>query len=122
MADALHTMLGSVFNASQTGPSFGTFTLNQSTDKFVVIFQADEDATITRLGLKIGTITGTVTWRISLQGVDASGNEDGAVLGDEFGGIPIVPSPNGLRLAGRIDVAFLEISDAPNPSGEVRVL
>lgn len=112
MADAYEQTFGAVIGNAVAGPAFGTFTLNQSTDKLVVVFAAKEDATITRLGLRIGTITGTVTWRISLQGVDASGNEDGTVLG---GGSPASATfePSGLGWASG-DWRWVTLSNSIN--------
>lgn len=69
-----------------TTPSVGNFTLNQATDAWETIFQAVEDATITALGYRQGTLTGSApVFKISLQGVDGSGNPDGTILG---GGSP----------------------------------
>ncbi len=69
-----------------TAPTVTNFTLNQTTDQLEVIFQAFEDATITRLGLRQGTVTGTApSYKISLQGFDASGLPDGTIKG---GGSP----------------------------------
>lgn len=71
-----------------SAPSFTLFTLDASTDALEYIFQAQEDATITRVGFRQGTLTGTApTFRVSLQGVDGSGNPDGAILssGNAYG-------------------------------------
>ncbi len=68
------------------GPSFNAFALNQTTDKLEVVFQAPAAIAITRLGFNYGARTGTPpTYKISLQGVDASGNPDGTIKG---GGSP----------------------------------
>ena len=77
--------IGMIYPQASAGLSFSSFTMNQSTDKAEVVFEACEDATITRLGVRIGTITGTVVWKIGLQSVDASCNPDGTFLG---GGSP----------------------------------
>jgi len=68
-----------------SAPGMVAFQLNQSTDAFEVIFQAQEDITCTRLGIYQGTITGTAPfYKLSLQGV-ANGIPDGTILG---GGSP----------------------------------
>lgn len=60
--------------------------IDASGEKLGVVFQADEDATITHLGLVIRAIVGTTpTYKIGLQGVNASGDPDGTYLG---GGTP----------------------------------
>lgn len=54
------------------------FTLNQTTDAAEYIFQAREPITITRVGYRQGTVTGTApTYVVALQGVDGSGFPDG---------------------------------------------
>lgn len=65
-----------------TAPSFGNFTLDATTDALEFICQAKEGAAITRIGVRLGVITGTTpTYRVSIQGVDASGNPDGTIKG-----------------------------------------
>ncbi len=64
--------------------SIATFTLNQSTDAIEYIFQVPPGAasyTITRLGFRQGTLTGTAPiFRVSLQGVAAAtGRADGTI-------------------------------------------
>jgi hypothetical protein len=81
MGAASQLQIGSLYPAANATFSFSSFTANGSTDKAEVVFEAFEDATITRLGLRIGTITNSVTWKIGLQGVDASSNPDGTFLG-----------------------------------------
>lgn len=85
MGAASQLTIGGIYPAASGALSFSSFTLNGSTDKAEVVFQAFEDATITRLGLRVGTITNSVAWKIGLQGVDVSGNPDGTFLG---GGSP----------------------------------
>jgi hypothetical protein len=99
MADARYINLD-LWPAPFAGASgFANFTLNQNTDAVEFIFQAAEAATITKLGVRLGTITGTTpTYRVSLQGVDASGHPDGTIKG---GGSPASKtfSPSGLGWA-----------------------
>lgn len=77
MANAYGLRIGPQLPWYQGAPTFSTFTLNQSTDAVEWIFDAVEPATITRLGFRYGTRTGTPpTYRISLLGVDAAGNPD----------------------------------------------
>src|ERR1044072_4831794 len=59
-----------------------SFVLDQNTDQLEFIFQAEESATITRLGLRLGTDTATTpTYQISLQGVTNAGIPDGTIKG-----------------------------------------
>lgn len=62
---------------------FGTITLNATTNDFGVVFQMPEAATITTIGWRQGTLTGTPgTLRVGLQGVSATtGANDGTYLG-----------------------------------------
>lgn len=78
----------SPWNIVGTGPSVTAGpNLDASTDKQGWNFHADDAITITRLGVRLNAaITGTSpTYRISLQGQDASGNPDGTIKG---GGSP----------------------------------
>lgn len=101
MADALLARFCTPFEpAVGSGiPAYTNFTLDGSTDALEYIFQAPPGAasySITRLGVRLGTITGTTpTYRLSLQGVDGSGNPDGTIKG---GGTPasVTFSPSGL--------------------------
>lgn len=67
----------------QTGlTAYATFTIDASNEVIEIIFQADEDATITRLGVNVSAVTTPPTMRISLQSVNAStGRASGTVLG-----------------------------------------
>jgi len=70
-----------------TGPSLTNFNFVNATDQVEVIFQVPDDAgagtiAITRLGYQLVQETGTSpAMKISLQGVDASGNPDGTIKG-----------------------------------------
>src|SRR5262245_2059365 len=67
-------------------PAISNFTLNANNDQVEFVFQVREAVTITRLGFRQGTVTGTSPeFKISLQGVDTSGNPDGTIKG---GGSP----------------------------------
>jgi hypothetical protein len=85
------------WNASMgTLPTFLTFTLNQTTDQLEFVLQVEEDVTINQLGLLLASITGAApTLRVSIQGVDGSGNPDGVIKG---GGSPasVNFNPSGL--------------------------
>lgn len=62
--------------------AFTSFSLDGATDAIEFIFQAKEAATLTRIGMRLNTITGTTpTYIASLQGVDTSGNPDGTIKG-----------------------------------------
>lgn len=84
MADARYIPLGAPWPAV-AAPGFNSFSLNQSTDAVEFIFQVEPNAasyTLTRAGFRQGTVTGTPpTYRVSIQGVDASGNPDGTIKG-----------------------------------------
>lgn len=68
------------------GHTAQALSLDASTEKLCVRFRAKEAATITDLGYRYGVRTGTPpTYKISLQGLDASGHPDGTVKG---GGSP----------------------------------
>jgi len=85
MADAKWWPTGMPARVSTT-VGFTTFALNGSTDQWEVIFQMPEDAILTTASFRYGLRTGTPpTYKISLQGVDASGNPDGTIKG---GGTP----------------------------------
>lgn len=80
MADALGSFIhcGLALNRITIGNT--NFTLDQATDQFEIIFQAEEAATITQLGYRYGARTGTPpTYKISLQGVDGNGNPDNTI-------------------------------------------
>jgi len=68
--------------ASQT-PTYVTQTLNATTQDFGFVFQMPEAATITSIGWRQGTLTGTPgTLRVGLQGVSTTtGRQDGTYLG-----------------------------------------
>lgn len=85
MADALKMRWGGPVAMGLTGALAGV-TLNQSTDAAEFIFQVPEAVTITKIGMRQSSITGTPPdYKLSLQGVDASGNPDGTIKG---GGSP----------------------------------
>lgn len=78
MADAKLVEIG--LGVGSSTPVIASFTLNGSTDILVYVFQAPEAATITGILLRQTTATGTApTYRVSLQGVDSSGIEDGSI-------------------------------------------
>lgn len=66
-----------------TTPSFGTQTLNATTNDFGIVFQMPEAATITTIGWRQGTLTGTPgTLRVGLQGVSTTtGLQNGTYIG-----------------------------------------
>jgi hypothetical protein len=86
MASLVRTELGTLEHWLTLPGTISTFTLDEATDQIEYIFQAQEAATLTRLGFRYGTRTGTPpTYKISLQGVDGSGRADGTIKG---GGTP----------------------------------
>jgi hypothetical protein len=97
MADARLLRVGGTIHPQADTPSLGVFTLDGATDQAEWIFQARRAATLTRLGLRLGTITGaSPTFKISLQGVGATGNPDGVIVG---GGTPASKTFNPTSLA-----------------------
>lgn len=67
-----------VINAT---PTFTNFVLSSATSRMAVTFSSAVTGTITALGFRYGARTGTPpTYRISLQGVSASGLPDGVIL------------------------------------------
>lgn len=86
MANVNFLFTGSPVPVSNSPSSMATFILDATTDTIEYIFDVEENATITRLGFRYGARAGTPpTYRISLQGVNASGRADGVILG---GGTP----------------------------------
>lgn len=62
--------------------SFINFTLDANNDALEFLLQAPKAMTVTRLGVRLGTITGTTpTYRVSAQGINSSGNPDGTIKG-----------------------------------------
>ena len=98
MADAKQCILtGPHYSSSTTG--FASQALSASNTSVAVVFQAVAAMTITRLGYRLNSITGSSpVYRISLQGVDSSGLPDGTILG---GGSPasatFTPSGSGFK-------------------------
>lgn len=88
---------GADFINAPSGQQF--IQLDSATKAVEWIFQAEEAITITRLAVKYGSSSGTSpTYRVSLQGVNGSGNPDGTIKG---GGSPASKtfSPSGLGWA-----------------------
>jgi len=87
MADAKHARIGMPWGDPFDSPGYMSFAVDGETDALEWIVQVDETGpTITKLGFRYTLRTGTPpTYRISIQGVDASGNPDGTVKG---GGTP----------------------------------
>jgi hypothetical protein len=88
----LHQLtMGGPVPLSMTSLVITSYTFVNTTDQVEWIFQAPDDAgaatiTITRLGYRLTSVTGTSpVMKISLQGVDGSGNPDGVIKG---GGSP----------------------------------
>ncbi len=86
MSDFRNLTIGAPLPLAWGGTGITSFTLDAATDQAEYIFQAADAITITRLGYRLTTLTGaSPTFKISLQGVDASGNPDGTIKG---GGSP----------------------------------
>lgn len=69
-----------------TASAVTNFALNQNTDQLEFVMQCPEDMTITRIGIRQGTITGaSPVYIASIQGVDNTGIPDGTIKG---GGTP----------------------------------
>lgn len=79
MADALRLPVGLPFTAG-IALSTSNLNLNASTVSYAVTFRSETTDPITRLGVRRGSVTGTPpTYKISLQGVNASGDPDGSI-------------------------------------------
>lgn len=86
MANALFQRLVGTLMPTGDTRAYTTFMTNEATDSIVWVFQAPEAATIEKLGYTVSNLTGTQpTYRISLQGVNSSGSNDGVIKG---GGSP----------------------------------
>jgi len=77
--------IGAVVNCLGYGgaaPNYGSFALDGATDAVEFICQSPDATPITRLGFRYTLRTGTPpTYKISLQGVGATGNPDGTIKG-----------------------------------------
>lgn len=79
MADALLLPMGMPFT-SGIALGNGTINLNASTVSYAVTFRSLTTAAITRLGIRRSSVVGTPpTYKISLQGVNSSGDPDGVI-------------------------------------------
>ncbi len=61
--------------------SFGSYLLDAAGEKAAMVFVAEESGTVDRLGFLTRTVTTAQTLKISLQGVNASGDPDGTIKG-----------------------------------------
>lgn len=87
MADALDTIFGYIHGSMSNSTTISTQAMNQSTDQLEFIFASKTTDAITHGYIRLTSITGTTpTYRMSIQGVDASGNPDGTIKG---GGSPV---------------------------------
>ncbi len=92
MSNLRQIRLGAPIALGYTALGFSNYTFVNTTDQVEFIFQVPDPAdgtrsvTITQLGYRLSSVTGTSpVMKISLQGVDASGNPDGTIKG---GGSP----------------------------------
>jgi hypothetical protein len=85
VANAQLLTLGRTTYRGSVAVTYGTFVLDASTDAIEWVFQAQEAATLTRLGLRLTSAASSPTYRFSLQGVSGAGRADGTVKG---GGAP----------------------------------
>lgn len=126
MADARYSIMGGGAGGGLGivlgAHSFTNFTLNASTDQLEFYFQAETANPITQGFVRMGTLAGTTpTYRLSVQGIDASGNADGTIKG---GGSPVSKtfSPSGLGWSNNTG-HWLTFDNAYTPSvGEFLVL
>lgn len=82
MADAKWIRHGGTNQLHAGSPAVTNFLHDATTDQSEFIFRAPEPITITKLGYRYGLRALTPpTFKISLQGVDASGNPDGTIKG-----------------------------------------
>lgn len=99
MADALNQIHGFIHPFLAGGITVSNLALNQSTDALEFVFSSHTTDAITQVYVRVATITGTTpTYRVSIQGVNTSGNPDGTIKG---GGTPasVTFSPSGLGWA-----------------------
>jgi len=66
------------WNPAQTGNSFSTFTLNETTDYYAVVFRAQNTNAIAKAFVNVASVSGTPTVEVSIQGVSA-GVPDGTI-------------------------------------------
>lgn len=86
MANAHQLSVGSLAWWPANDPAYSSFSLNHSGDQVEHLIQAKEAISITRLGFRFASKTGTTpTYKISLQGINSSGRADGTIKG---GGTP----------------------------------
>lgn len=86
---------------SGNAPTLAVHALDANNDAVGFVFQAQAAATITRLGVKLGTITGTTpSYRISLQGITsaAAAEPNGTIKGATNNALKVF-SPSGLGWA-----------------------
>ncbi len=90
--------------------SFTTFTIDGTTDECGVVFQAESAMTITQVGIRVGTITGTPgTLTISLNSVDGTtGNPSATILGGGSPASVAIASPSATFTANQIYWATLD--------------
>lgn len=80
----------------ETALSFNNHTLDATADDLGFVFQMPEDATITTVGWRQGTLTGTPgTLRVGIQGVGAAGLNDGTYLASGNGYVDITSWSSG---------------------------
>src|SRR5690348_1508558 len=83
MNNAYNVVLRLAGLATGIGNIGGSFTLNESADKLMAVVQVPSGLSsyvITQVALRQASRTGTSpTYRISLQGLDGSGNNDGTI-------------------------------------------
>jgi hypothetical protein len=79
-ADGLEIGMPMLFGSTGTGTNF--FTLDSANDAVQAVFQAPDAVTITHLFVRQSVRTGTApVYRVSLQGVNGTGEPDGSIKG-----------------------------------------
>lgn len=78
-------------------PGLTNLSLDTSTNAAEWIVQCAAAETITHLGVRIQSNTAPPTYRLSVQGVDASGNPDGTIKGSGTAKVDFVPSATGFQ-------------------------
>jgi hypothetical protein len=82
MADAFMISIGNPSRMPRNTPLMSNITLDAATDQWETVFQVPEAVVITKVGFRYGARTGTPpTYKVSLQGVGATGNPDGTIKG-----------------------------------------
>lgn len=91
MANAYNFPIPSVWNPNGNA-SFGTFVLNETTDRIEFNFNPDQAMTISRVYANCSAVSGAPSVQFSLQGRNSSGRADGTIKGGGSAAVTWSPS------------------------------